>query len=682
MFKLTTILFASLLTLLSNGQAISSESSQSSLEHNDPLNASPYQASANSKHQEKRTIADRLVDKADEYFGKMWYAEAAALYDEILKDYPDQLSDALLQKAGDSHYFNSNMKMAFKWYDKLYAKHKSGLDHQNLFRYSHTLKGTGRYAKAKRIMNIIGLQNKAVSSNVSAYEAKLKALRKKQSIQIINLNSNSPFSDFAPMFFNQHDLVFASARDTSFLKTNRYKWNNQAYLDLYVGGVNEYGKVENIKKFPKKINTKYHEAAATFSPDGKVMYFTRNNYGKKLRRDKDGINHLKLYKSVLYNGKWSEAVELPFNSEHYSTGHPALSPDGKALYFVSDMPGGFGDTDIYVVDIREDGSFSRPRNLGRTINSDQKEMFPYVTKEKLYFSSNRAFGLGGLDVYAATYHNDLYEVATNLGEPINSNKDDFSYIVDEENQSGYFASNRKGGKGDDDIYSFRDISVESKILKSSVVGVVFEKMTGRVISDAVVQLMDSDNYVLFEGKSDEFGNFEFNDLAQNASYLLKAKKENYKEKTITLETEDMEEVSANLLLERVAKAPKAKEKDRYKLYEAQPIYFDFERYSLREISKNQLDDLAVALKDNPNMTIKIASHTDSRGSRAFNKWLSQERANATKEYLLTLGVRPAQIESAIGYGEEQPINECRDGVPCSRLAHQNNRRSEFIITNY
>lgn len=682
MLRKSLLIIFSVLSFSINAQVVSSaEISEEELELIGPM-ADSIEDPVEDKTLDNRT--QRLMAKADGFYNKMWYAEASQIYDKILEENPGKSSRELLQKAGDAHYFNSNMKMANKWYEKLYKKHRKELDNEELFKYGHILQGVGRYAKAKRVMRIVEKQNSVDENRQSFEKEKLETLNKVKNVEVTNLDNNSPFSDFSPMFIENGSLVFSSSRDSSFLKTSRYKWNNQPYLDLYVGTIDKESpnKLDDIKKLDKNINSKYHEAATAITADGQTMYFTRNNYGKRLKRDKKGVNHLKLYKSVKIDGAWSKAMELPINSDNYSTGHPALSPDESKLYFVSDMPGGYGDTDIYVVDINEDGSFSPPRNLGKTVNSEEKEMFPFVTKDQLYFSSNRSFGMGGLDVYSSNYSNGLYQIAVNMGEPINSNKDDFSYIIDVSSHTGYFASNRKGGKGDDDIYYFKELSFETKTLNSAIVGVVYEKMTGKVISNANVQLLDNTNVIIAEAQSDDFGNFEFVDLNQGAEYIVRAEKEDYKEKTINLETENLEEVSANLLLERIENKDFVEEaSEQYDLFEAKPIYFDFERYSLREMSKNELYNLALALKENSNMTIKIESHTDSRGSRAFNKWLSQERANATKSYLLELGVDSGQIESAIGYGEERPINDCGDGIRCSTQSHQENRRSEFIITN-
>ncbi len=353
----------------------------------------------------------KLIQRADHYFDKMWYAEAAELYEQALKKGDKNYSHEIIQKAADSYYYNTNMEKAYEWYNVLYEKYGKDMSADNVFKYAHSLKGTGKYARSKRLMRLYGKKMKNGETAgldeaiVLPNEVVLDGiLNNEVDYQLKNLAINTEYSDFSPMFLDSTQVVFASAKDSSFLNTSRYKWNNQPYLDLYVARINEESQdLKNAIKFSKKINTKYHEASVTFSADNSTMYFTRNNYGKKLKRDKNGVNHLKIYVSQKVDGEWSEAKEVAFNSDNYSTGHPALSPDGKQLYFVSDMPGSIGQTDIFVVDVNGANSFSEPRNLGPEINTERKEMFPFITDKKLYFSSDGHTGLGGLDVYESRY---------------------------------------------------------------------------------------------------------------------------------------------------------------------------------------------------------------------------------------------------------------------------------------
>ena len=632
----------------------------------------------------KPVVNDKLLEKADSYFDKMWYAEAAELYELILDENPENRSFEIIRKAGDAHYFNTNMERAFHWYDILYNQYKSEMRSDNLFKYAHTLKGTGKYGRAKRLMKLYNKALKEESSKRSyrsrPNEAALdNILSTELEYDIKNVGINSEYSDFSPMFYQDNKVVYASAKDSAFFSTRRYKWNDQPYLDLYVAKLNEEeDDVKSAVKFSKKINTKYHEAAVTFSPDQQTIYFTRNNYGKKLKRDKKGINNLKIYMSRKTGDSWTEAVELPFNSDEYSTGHPALSPDGTKLYFVSDMPGSIGKTDLFVVDVMGDGQFSEPRNLGPEINTERREMFPFFSGDKLYFASDGHVGLGGLDIYEVAVTEEGFSEVINMGKPINSKKDDFSYIVNEETQKGFFASNRRGGKGDDDIYSFRRILPEEPNL-NAIAGVVTEMISGEVMPSALVMLLDENNMKLKEMETAEDGSFVFEELDSNTRYIIRTVKESYsadEQEISTLENERIEmAVNMNKLEERIVV------EEGIRKLKTDMIYFDFDKFNIRSDAAAELDDLVEVMKTYPTMVIKIESHTDSRGKRAYNKYLSDKRAKSTRDYLISKGIDPKRIQSAIGYGEERLLNECNGSVRCSSAKHQLNRRSEFIIVN-
>ncbi|SHI30264.1 WD40-like Beta Propeller Repeat [Arenibacter nanhaiticus] len=633
-----------------------------------------------------KSTTSKLVKRANLYFDKLWYAEAAEIYEKELKKGKKYYQAAILRKAADAHYFNTNMERAYHWYHELYLHYKDSLAPEELFKYAHTLKGVGKYGRAKRMMRQYNRQLEENNSQLANTEAELLAeenemdiiLNNENNVRINNLSINTEYSDFSPMFYQDKEVVFASAKDSSFFSTRTYKWNNQPYLDLYVSRVNEDTEdLINGHKFSNKINTKYHEAAVSFSPDYKTMYFTRNNYGKKLGRDKNGVNHLKIYTSKKIGGEWTEANEMPFNSDDYSTGHPAVSPDGKKLYFVSDMPGTLGDTDIFVVDVLENDTYSSPKNLGPGINTPKKEMFPFVTQNKLYFSSNGHMGLGGLDVFETDLTDgDGFGPVKNVGRPINSNKDDFSYIIDEADQKGYFASNRAGGKGDDDIYSFNNFAVE-EVFENAIAGHVTEFITGEALPNARVELYDENSDKITETMTDTDGYFIFEALDSQTKYAIKTSKTEFFDQTIDTQTLKNDVVNVNLTMKKL-KEMIVMEGGEKKL-KTDIIYFDFDKSYIRQDAAKELDKLVEVMTEYEEMVIKIASHTDSRGSDVYNKYLSDQRAKATRDYLISQGIAKNRIASAKGYGEEQPINECSDSVPCSRAKHELNRRSEFII---
>lgn len=627
----------------------------------------------------------KLIQKADHYFNKMWYAEAAEIYEQALLKGDKYYSSEIIQKVADAHYYNTNMEKAYEWYNILYENYGKELSADNIFKYAHSLKGTGKYARSKRLMRLYNKKIKnepsLLNSNTLANEVVLdNILATSENFEIKNLAINSEYSDFSPMFLDSSQVVFASAQDSSFFSTRKYKWNDQPYLDLYVAKVNEESQdLKDAIKFSKKINTKYHEASVTFSPDNTTMYFTRNNYGKKLKRDKNGVNHLKIYMSKKVGDEWTEAIELPFNSDDYSTGHPALSPDGKQLYFVSDMPGSIGNSDLFVVNVLDSNSFSEPKNLGPEINTDKREMFPFFNGKKLYFSSDGHTGLGGLDVFETSFSEEEgFGEVKNVGQPVNSNKDDFSYIVDEETQKGFFASNREGGKGDDDIYSFEKLIIEEVPANmNAIAGVVTELITGNLMPQALVILLDENNIKLKEVETGEDGSFMFEDLDATTKYTIKTQKGEFFDNQLEVATMENDTIQADISMKRLEELIAVE--DGIKKLKTEMIHFDFDKSYIRQDAAVELDKMVAVMNEYPEMVIKIESHTDSRGSRAYNEYLSDNRAKSSRDYLIEKGIAPERIESAIGYGEDRLINECNGTVRCTEQAHFLNRRSEFII---
>ena len=340
------------------------------------------------------------------------------------------------------------------------------------------------------------------------------------------------------------------------------------------------------------------------------------------------------------------------------------------------MPGSIGESDIFVVDVLEDGTYSEARNLGPGINTEKKEMFPFVTGDKLYFSSNGHVGLGGLDVFEATYDEEGFQEVKNVGKPVNSNKDDFSYIINVDGNKGYFASNREGGKGDDDIYSFEKLEVE-KISNSAIAGVVTELVTGNTMPKALVMLLDENNIKLKEIETEEDGGFVFEDLDGDKKYIVRTDKQGYFVDAQNVVTKDDEttlvDVSLNRLEELIAI------ENGIKKLKTDMIYFDFDKSFIRNDASVELNKLVEVMNEYPEMVIKIESHTDSRGSKDYNRYLSDKRAKSTRDYIVSQGIDASRIESAIGYGEDQLLNECDGSVRCTKEQHELNRRSEFII---
>ena len=427
---------------------------------------------------------------ADKFFSNYGYVKAAELYEKAFVDGDD--SEHVLTRLGDCYYNNSNSAKAVFWYGK--AVNKFDVDTEHLYRYIQSLKSVGNYPKADiYTKKFIEIQNN--DSRIRDYDSdnllkynQLNSVDEALSITIENLSINSEFSDFGS-FIHNDELFFASARGLD--ATKKYGWNKEPFLDLFQVSIKdndnklEFGDTNLIKS--SKINSDYHEASIAITNDGKTMYFTRDNVTRKnkLNFDKQGTTHLKIYKATLINGSWENIIELPVNDEVYSTGHPALSPDNKKLFFVSDRLNGFGQTDIYEVDILENNKYSNPKNLGKNINTEGREMFPFVSKDStFYFSSDGHLNLGLLDVFKSNIIKDSISEPQNLGAPYNSGYDDFAYFIDPSiyNKRSYLSSNRPGGKGNDDIYT-----VYSKICSQKIKGTTRDKKTNKILSNSTVK---------------------------------------------------------------------------------------------------------------------------------------------------------------------------------------------------
>ncbi|WP_298346978.1 OmpA family protein [uncultured Algibacter sp.] len=611
---------------------------------------------------------------ADKFFDNYGYIKASELYEKAVEN--GDSSKHVLTRLGDCYYNNSNSEKAVYWYSK--AADKYDLESDHLFRLIQSLKSIANYSEAEKwIKKLIEIQNdenhfKDHSSNSLAKYEELNSLNKDSYIVIENLQINSQFSDFGT-FINNDQFYFASARNQD--ETKKYAWNKEPYLDLFQTNIKEnkdslvFGEVNFIKA--SKVNSDYHEASVAITNDGKTLYFTRDNVTRKnkLNFDKKGTTHLKIYKATLVEDSWEDIKELSINDDVYSTGHPALSPDNKKLFFVSDREGGFGKTDIYEVDILENNKFSKPKNLGSKINTQGREMFPFVSKDStLYFSSDGRLNLGLLDIFKSNIIKDSLSEPKNLGAPYNSGYDDFAFFIDssKENNRSYLSSNRPGGKGNDDIYSAYPTNCSQTIK-----GVTKDKNTDSILSKTTVKLIDETGKIIKEILSDENGKYEFK-VSCNTTYTIVGSIKTYSDDRIEIKTNDENQkiTERDLFLESLIKGDQIVIK---------PIFFDYGKWNIRTDAQYELENIVDVLRANPNMVIKIEAHTDSRGRDRFNMKLSDKRAKSTRDYILSRGISQNRIQSAIGYGESQLLNKCSNGVKCTKEEHQLNRRSYFYI---
>jgi outer membrane protein OmpA-like peptidoglycan-associated protein len=339
-------------------------------------------------------------------------------------------------------------------------------------------------------------------------------------ITIKNMDGNTRFTDMCPTFYKDM-IVYSSAKDSLSSVKNNYEWNNQPFLDLYLTKPNQKQSLQTDEPFSSKINSMFHEGPVCFTSDYKRIYFTRNSYlNKKISLTPEGVNNLKIFISDFNGKEWGKITAFQYNSNKYSVGHPALSPDNKTLYFVSDMPGGFGETDIYKSEWTN-GSWGKPINLGESINTKGKEMFPYMDKDSiLYFASDGQPGIGGLDIFAAREEEAGKYMVVNMGTPINSQYDDFGFVIDKDSLSGYFSSNRLGGKGEDDNYSFSVNNIDLSVVN-------YDDYTKKVMPGSKISLLSNDGIVLETKIADDNGAAifaakpmaKYQLLAENTTYL-------------------------------------------------------------------------------------------------------------------------------------------------------------------
>ena len=624
------------------------------------------------------------LKKADKEHDQWAYIDAISIYEKVAKR--GYVSKDLLEKLGDAYYFNARYAEAEKHYERLFSEYASEIPaSEYYYRYAQTLQHTGKEAESKSYYD--QFVNKAGSNTQIAQIRKNEAELKKQIQansgrydQVNNLAINTQFADYGSYVHN-NQLYFTSARDTGSLAKREHTWTGDAFTSLY-SVASTATKDDKVTRLKGKVKSPLNESTAVVTKDGNTMYFTRNNYINNTRKyDAKKNTNLKIYRAENVNGKWENVTELPFNMDGYNTAHPTLSEDETTMYFASDRPGGFGGSDLWQIAIHPLGSFGGPVNMGSAINTEARETFPFVTPTgELYFSSDGRIGLGGLDVYATKLdRNSNPGEIHNVGAPINSNADDFAYYIDHNTKEGFFSSNREGGKGNDDIYSFYEAKpLQLECIQKLLLTVVDAK-TRDIISDADVTLYNNLYGELERSNRYQNGGYVFNnEFKCGEGYRLKAEKEGYitKEDVVSLPTESGV-TEHTIVLER-KKTEVKKGDDLFKVLNLNPIYFDLDKYNIRPDAAAELAKVLAVLEEYPTMKIDIRSHTDSRASHKYNDKLSDNRAKSTREWLIAQGIESSRLTSK-GYGERQLINECADGVKCSEEAHQANRRSEFIF---
>ncbi len=609
------------------------------------------------------TAQNSKTKKADKLYEQLQYTDAADAYQKLLKK--GENGQYVYEQLANSYFFINDTKKAETYYKRV-IKNKS-VSSETVYNYAESLKANGKVSEYNTMMRQFA-EMKPQDSRAIDFMKDPDYLPRimdenSQRYSATNLDAlNSKYSDFGGTIVGT-DFYFASARDT---KGKTYDWNDEPFLDIYkasiVGGV-----IKNPVLVKGDVNTKYHESSVSITPDGKRMYFDRNDFYKgKYKKSDDGINQINIYYAENVDGVWKDIKSVPFNSHEYSTGHPALSPDGNTLYFSSDRPGGKGDSDIYKVSIDAVGNFGEPVSLGGNINTEGKEVFPFIDSNgTLYFSSNGHLGMGGLDVFAAEAKGNGFGEVKNLGLGANSSGDDFAYSYDPATEVGFVSSNRKAGKGSDDIFRINKLETCDVNLNILVV----DATTNKPLSGARLDLFDNKENKLKSQMTDASGKGKLV-AACDQNHVVQAFMAGYESNAVSVDAskEGSKSITIELRpIDDIAQDGSVK---------LNPILFDFDKHNIKSQAAFELDKLVELMKKNTDMKINVESHTDSRGSSAYNQGLSERRSKSTAQYVISKGIDKARI-SGKGFGKSRPAVDC--GSNCSEEQHHTNRRSEFII---
>ncbi len=668
---------------------------------------------------QKKSRADRFFEKGD-------YINAASQYEEELNQ--EGYTKHILKNITTSYYNTFKFRQAYRYLKvltsgKFYDRDKT-YDNQYNFMMYQVLSALGEYEKSVEFLALYTLNDANTQLDKSDAISIIENFKlKDDDYKVAAASFNSEASEFGAI---KRDSVvyFTTDRHPYSPLDKNYKWTHRPFLDIYKVTVDKDNQpVSEIETISKEINSKLHEGNFCFSKDGNTIYLSKSNSEKgKKKYDSIKNNSIHLYKATKVEGEWGKPEKLAFNDVNFSIEHPSLSEDGSRLYFSSNMPGGYGDFDIYYVDVNLDGTYGTPMNLGAVINTKNREQFPYISKENhLFFSSNGHLGLGMMDVFVSELREGELSKPINLGAPINSSYDDFSFAYTNDTD-GFFASNRK--KVGDDIYSFSqigDIFPKKYIARFEVKDFASDDY----IPDSEAVLYDDENEIVYESQLDSVAGFDIKIFP--GKYNFKASADGYKTRTkpvlvkekkdgvyvIYLDkkkiSEDQVNVKDSLNIkegttitdsstnskkeEEISKArlrelllgdkegPPVVEKNGKLYFEMPPIYFDYDKWNIRADSKKVLDKLALKLEKYKTVYIKISSHTDSRGTASYNQVLSERRAESTRNYLALIGYVNARRMKFVGFGESEPLIDCESKV-CNEEEHQTNRRSEFEIVQY
>ncbi len=596
---------------------------------------------------------------ADKLFKDYNFIDASKAYLKL--NDTGKADNYVYKQLGDCYYNVFNSKEAEKWYGQAISKEQ---DAETYFRFAQMLKANNKYNDAdlqmKKFASLMPNDKRAQNVNEdSAYLNKL--LGKAKLFDLKSLEFNSKYSDFGA-FLKNDVIYFASGRNAT---RKTYEWNDEPFLDIYKTDFKD-GKVNNAAVAATDLNTKYHEGPVSISTDGNTIYFSRESFFEnkfvKTKDKKQKLGKMNIYKATNNEGKWENISSVSFNSKEYNTSSPSISKDGKTLFFISDMPGTMGKTDVWKANVNEDGTFGTPVNLGENINTEGNELSAFIADDSmLYYSSNGKKGLGGLDVFVANL--DKNTEAMNLGKPVNSEKDDFGFTFNQLQNTAFLSSNRDGGQGSDDIYMALPVCIVE------LIATAHDTKSGATITNANVTILDENKNIVSKSVTNDMGKATFA-LECDKSYFINVDKDGYESAVFPMDKSKNGELTSNTDLkptEAIVTETEVILRD---------INFEFNKSNITKDGAFELDKLVEVMNKYPEMVIYAKSHTDSKGSDKYNMSLSERRAKSTVQYIISKGITTERITGK-GFGESELKVACGD--TCSEEQDAQNRRSEFLI---
>ena len=626
------------------------------------------------------------LKKADSFFKRQEYFEALKIFEQI-QDKGYKLDVPTQIKVGHCYYHLNNIEKAYEIFSEL----ESQLSGNDLFIYASTTHKFGLYADAadlyrKARPQMAGRQSQ-IDEMIRACEWAVENLIYDPMV-LVNPSTLATFGQSFGIQYYDKGVVYSSASEEPTSKKTKTDKQGMAFLNLYYSDIEDGAVSGKPRLFSNNLKFDFHVGAISFTSDMKTMYFT------KTVRVKGGASILKIYK-VTHNGKdWANEEAIGINSNEFDNAHPAVSPDDKSLYFVSNRPGGYGGKDLYVVERRANGTYGTPRNLGPKVNTFGDEMYPYISKDNvLFFSSDGHIGFGGLDLFRADYRNGEWTDVKNMMLPFNSEKDDFGYVIDPNNpRMGFISSNRMGDGSMDRIMYVLHREEEKKEEEPVIDDIIISSFptsfsttltstfNNEEVQGATVTIKDSfTGRVITEGVSGNNGKISLN-IPQE--YLIDmqefeitiSKQGEFQSKTLIANINEIGEIARA----GIPMTPIFKEAALNELGDSKIPYTGT---NFTQDGLNELDKLAAYLLNNRHVVVKLNGHTDSRGNQTYNLHTSQTMAEKAEQYLLSKGV-PKQNIIPRGYGERYPINKCKRGTRCSEQEHLQNRRVEVVVWRF